>query len=102
MRHDVHPKVPKSLNFNVWWAHALSPSDKRWRLLMDFQRINHFPGTFVLGRKDRLTRCLARFRHIYIYMYMYMCMYMCIYINIYGPAHALPRPLQAPRRPRQQ
>ena len=62
MRHDLHPKVPKSLNFNVWWAHALSPSDKRWRLLMDFQRINHFPGTFVLGRKDRLTRCLARFR----------------------------------------
>ena len=29
---------------------------------MDFQKINHYPGTFCIGRKDRLTRCLSRFR----------------------------------------
>jgi len=49
-------------HFNAWWAHPLGPSDKRWRLMLEHQRINHFPGTFLLGRKDRLTRCLGRFR----------------------------------------
>ena len=49
-------------HFNAWWAHPLGPSDKRWRLMQEHQRINHFPGTFLLGRKDRLTRCLGRFR----------------------------------------
>ena len=62
MRHDQDPRVGKSLNFNVWWAHPLAPSDKRWRVMMDFQRLNHFPGTFCIGRKDRLTNCLSRFR----------------------------------------
>jgi hypothetical protein len=49
-------------HFNAWWAHPLGPSDKRWRLMQEHQRINHFPGTFLLGRKDRLSRCLGRFR----------------------------------------
>lgn len=27
---------------------------------MEFQKVNHFPGTFVIGRKDRLTNTLSR------------------------------------------
>jgi hypothetical protein len=29
--------------------------------LKEFQKINHFPGTFQIGRKDRLWKNLYRF-----------------------------------------
>eukprot|EP00118_Oscarella_pearsei_P001491 m.7589 g.7589 ORF g.7589 m.7589 type:complete len:786 (+) comp19114_c0_seq1:73-2430(+) len=40
-----------------WGKHMKSTA---FRSVMNFQKINHFPGTFEIGRKDRLWRNLVR------------------------------------------
>lgn len=37
----------------TWGKHMKSPL---FKTLKDTQKINHFPGTFQIGRKDRLWR----------------------------------------------
>ena len=64
-------------------THAhIHTGDRRLKQMMDFQKLNHFPGTFCIGRKDRLTRCLSRFRRRvgageYINNYTCTCIYTC-------------------------
>ncbi|XP_074031990.1 tubulin monoglutamylase TTLL4 isoform X2 [Leptinotarsa decemlineata] len=41
----------------TWGKHMKSPM---FRTLRDYQKLNHFPGTFQLGRKDRLWRNFQR------------------------------------------
>lgn len=49
-------------HFNALWTSALA-GDEFSRLRLDrFQKVNHFPGTWELGRKDRLYRNVARMR----------------------------------------
>ncbi|EKX49301.1 hypothetical protein GUITHDRAFT_135992 [Guillardia theta CCMP2712] len=62
LRKDQNPTAARTSHFNCWWAHALSPHDSRWKKLQAHQKVNHFPGTFCIGRKDRLTRNLMRFK----------------------------------------
>ena len=49
-------------HFNALWTGALT-GEEFHRLKLDrFQKVNHFPGTWELGRKDRLYRNVARLR----------------------------------------
>ncbi|KAL0029059.1 hypothetical protein WJX77_003291 [Trebouxia sp. C0004] len=45
-------------DWNVLWSKALKP--EAYSALTKFQRANHFPGTWQLGRKDKLCTNLAR------------------------------------------
>lgn len=47
-------------NYNALWSGALKAED--FRKLNRYQRVNHFPGTWELGRKDRLCRNIGRMR----------------------------------------
>ncbi|KAL3156185.1 Tubulin polyglutamylase ttll5 [Trebouxia sp. C0010 RCD-2024] len=44
--------------WNVLWSKALKP--EAYSTLTKFQRANHFPGTWQLGRKDKLYTNIAR------------------------------------------
>eukprot|EP00668_Euglena_longa_P004627 GGOE01005398.1.p1 GENE.GGOE01005398.1~~GGOE01005398.1.p1 ORF type:complete len:663 (-),score=171.88 GGOE01005398.1:675-2663(-) len=46
--------------WNVMWAKRVTPEE--YQALNPFQRINHFPGTWGIGRKDNLARNLMRMR----------------------------------------
>ena len=47
-------------NFNGYWGRHLNTS--QFRKLMPYQRVNHFPGTWGIGRKDRLARNMQRMK----------------------------------------
>ena len=47
-------------NFNVCWNGALKKGD--FEKLNPYQRVNHFPGTWELGRKDKLGRNVEKAR----------------------------------------
>ncbi|CAG9466879.1 unnamed protein product [Pedinophyceae sp. YPF-701] len=55
-------QLTKGSAWNVMWGAAKSPEE--YKSLLPFQRINHFPGTWELGRKDRLYRSIARMRRL--------------------------------------
>lgn len=46
----------------TWGKHIKSPM---FKTLKDYQKLNHFPGTFQLGRKDRLWRNFQRLINAY-------------------------------------
>ena len=50
----------KSDGFNAAWNGALKHED--FKRLNRYQRVNHFPGTWELGRKDRLGRNVSKMR----------------------------------------
>ncbi|NWI86657.1 TTLL4 polyglutamylase, partial [Pitta sordida] len=54
-----HFKVSKKSNdwLGCWGHHMKSPS---FRAIRDHQKLNHFPGSFQIGRKDRLWRNLLK------------------------------------------
>jgi hypothetical protein len=45
---------------NLFWGNRIPDED--FVKLNAYQRVNHFPGTYFLGRKDHLLRGLARMR----------------------------------------
>lgn len=47
---------------NVTWTASWGkhPTREGFRALNRFQKVNHFPGSWCIGRKDRLMRTLAR------------------------------------------
>eukprot|EP01062_Namystynia_karyoxenos_P055152 TRINITY_DN4589_c0_g2_i2.p1 TRINITY_DN4589_c0_g2~~TRINITY_DN4589_c0_g2_i2.p1 ORF type:complete len:850 (+),score=281.95 TRINITY_DN4589_c0_g2_i2:103-2550(+) len=47
-------------NWNVLWTKRVDPWE--WANLNFYQRVNHFPGTWGIGRKDQLHRNLTRMR----------------------------------------
>lgn len=47
-------------NFNCMWSRHLKPEE--YAELNKYQKTNHFPGTWAIGRKDNLARNLARMR----------------------------------------
>uniref|UniRef100_A0A8D0F7R1 Tubulin tyrosine ligase like 4 n=1 Tax=Strix occidentalis caurina TaxID=311401 RepID=A0A8D0F7R1_STROC len=54
-----HFRVSKSNNdwLGCWGHHMKSPS---FRAIREHQKLNHFPGSFQIGRKDRLWRNLLK------------------------------------------
>lgn len=49
-----------SNNYNALWSGALKVDE--FKKLNRYQRVNHFPGTWQLGRKDRLCTNIGRMR----------------------------------------
>lgn len=41
----------------TWGKHMKSPCFKG---IKDYQKVNHFPGTFQIGRKDKLWKNVAK------------------------------------------
>ncbi|XP_077966117.1 tubulin polyglutamylase TTLL5-like isoform X3 [Styela clava] len=57
--HEVHPNSP---DFNLMWTGAhLKPFSLR--TLQDFQKVNHFPRSYEITRKDRLFKNIDRMAH---------------------------------------
>jgi len=56
-------KPSKVEKVNLFWGNRLS--DDEMAKLNPFQRVNHFPGTYFLGRKDHLLRGLMRMHRKY-------------------------------------
>ncbi|KAM4836493.1 tubulin monoglutamylase TTLL4 [Thomomys bottae] len=54
-----HFKISKRNDdwLGCWGHHMKSPS---FRSIREYQKLNHFPGSFQIGRKDRLWRNLSR------------------------------------------
>lgn len=52
--------IENQLNFNLLWCHYISANDIRD--LNKHQKVNHFPSSNQLGRKDLLWRNLNRLR----------------------------------------
>ncbi|KAE9047831.1 hypothetical protein PR003_g526 [Phytophthora rubi] len=53
-------KTAPTNTWNIFWGEHLKAQD--YAALLPFQRVNHFPGSFELGRKDRLCAHLLRMR----------------------------------------
>lgn len=49
-----------SLNYNCLWGKC--PPHEELAQMNPYQKVNHFPGTYNLGRKDSLARNLTKFR----------------------------------------
>ena len=47
-------------NWNILWAKRIDPSV--WGNMGYYTRVNHFPGTWGIGRKDQLHKNVQRFR----------------------------------------
>ncbi|XP_025104519.1 tubulin polyglutamylase TTLL5-like isoform X3 [Pomacea canaliculata] len=61
--HGFHEVHPNSQDFNLMWTNAhLKPFTLR--LLTEFQKINHFPRSYELTRKDRLFKNIQRMQQI--------------------------------------
>ncbi|KAG7392257.1 Tubulin polyglutamylase ttll4 [Phytophthora pseudosyringae] len=53
-------KTASSNTWNIFWGEHLKAQE--FAALLPFQRVNHFPGSFELGRKDRLCAHLLRMK----------------------------------------
>ncbi|KAM8915701.1 tubulin polyglutamylase TTLL5 isoform 2-T2 [Spinachia spinachia] len=60
--HGFHEVHPNSNDFNLMWTGShLKPYILR--SLQDFQKVNHFPRSYELTRKDRLYKNIQRMQH---------------------------------------
>lgn len=53
-------RITKGNNWNALWAGAMKGDE--FHSINRMQKVNHFPGTWELGRKDKLYRNLGKFR----------------------------------------
>ena len=51
-------RLIKGSTFNVFWGHHLK--EEKLQKLAAYQQVNHFPGSYGLGRKDYLWRNISR------------------------------------------
>nr|XP_032813155.1 tubulin polyglutamylase TTLL4-like [Petromyzon marinus] len=58
-RSHFRPTAKRHDWLGCWGRHMKSPG---FRALREHQKLNHFPGSFQIGRKDRLWRNLSRLR----------------------------------------
>ncbi|KAI1895503.1 hypothetical protein AGOR_G00106930 [Albula goreensis] len=64
INHGFHEVHPNSNDFNLMWTGShLKPY--LLRNLQDFQRVNHFPRSYELTRKDRLYKNIQRMQQIH-------------------------------------
>ncbi|EDV23631.1 uncharacterized protein TRIADDRAFT_27246, partial [Trichoplax adhaerens] len=60
--HGFREAHPNSSNFNIMWTGShLKPYLMRG--LLDYQRINHFPRSYEVTRKDRMFKNVQRMQH---------------------------------------
>ena len=56
-------RLVKGTSFNVYWGHHLN--EKEFSKLAPQQLVNHFPGSFGIGRKDYLWKNLSRMQRMH-------------------------------------
>ena len=56
-------RLVKGTSFNVYWGHHLN--EKEFAKLAPQQLVNHFPGSFGIGRKDYLWKNLSRMQRMH-------------------------------------
>ncbi|KAJ8979747.1 hypothetical protein NQ317_004734 [Molorchus minor] len=61
--HGITEVAPNSSDFNLLWTGS-HPKPGTFRSLAPHQRINHFPRSYELTRKDRLYKNIERMQHI--------------------------------------
>jgi len=62
-RNGFQPCTSGEADWNIFWGRPLRPNE--FGELDQFQKVNHFPGTSVLGRKDQLARACQRARRLW-------------------------------------
>ncbi|CAD8086279.1 unnamed protein product [Paramecium sonneborni] len=55
---------PSEIECHIFWKDCYV-TDEEYRRLLPYQRINHFPGSYMLGKKNELCRNLNRMRKMY-------------------------------------
>jgi tubulin polyglutamylase TTLL4 len=58
-------RTKSSTTWNLFWGRHLA--EEQYRALRHGQRVNHFPGTWCLGRKDRLAENVSKARRNSLY-----------------------------------
>ncbi|KAJ8962622.1 hypothetical protein NQ318_001015 [Aromia moschata] len=61
--HGITEVAPNSSDFNLLWTGS-HPKPGTFRSLAPHQRVNHFPRSYELTRKDRLYKNIERMQHI--------------------------------------
>ncbi|XP_037073354.1 tubulin polyglutamylase TTLL5-like [Pollicipes pollicipes] len=61
--HGVREASPSVCDFNILWT-GVHPKPFVLRNLYDYQRVNHFPRSYELTRKDRLCKNIERMKYI--------------------------------------
>jgi hypothetical protein len=56
-----------STKWNIFWGQHLTSEE--YHALLPFQRVNHFPGSFELGRKDRLCANILKMQRKYPHVF---------------------------------
>ncbi|XP_066994738.1 tubulin polyglutamylase TTLL5 [Anabrus simplex] len=56
---EVHPSIP---DFNLLWT-GIHPKPQMLKGMTPYQRVNHFPRSYELTRKDRLYKNIERMQH---------------------------------------
>ncbi|KAF4525871.1 hypothetical protein B566_EDAN015974 [Ephemera danica] len=56
----VHPNIP---DFNLLWT-GIHPKPHLLRAMTPYQRVNHFPRSYELTRKDRLYKNIEKMQHL--------------------------------------
>ena len=62
-RNGFRPCTPGEADWNIFWGRPLRLNE--FAELDQYQKVNHFPGTNVLGRKDQLARACQRARRLW-------------------------------------
>ena len=52
-------KRTKSSNFNLYWGKHLNYNAGKFTQVHEFQKVNHLPRSWIIGRKDRLLRLIS-------------------------------------------
>ncbi|CAD8180271.1 unnamed protein product [Paramecium octaurelia] len=56
--------TPSEIECHIFWKDTYV-TDEEYRRLLPYQRINHFPGSYMLGKKNELCRNLNRMRKMF-------------------------------------
>ena len=62
--HVFDPETQNPNDWNLMWYDTYISEDDL-RKMLPYQKINHFPGSQQLGRKNNLAKNLAKLRNIY-------------------------------------
>ncbi|XP_040571804.1 tubulin polyglutamylase TTLL5 [Lepeophtheirus salmonis] len=60
--HGFHEVMSSNSDFNLMWTGA-NPKPHAFKSLLPHQKVNHFPRSYELTRKDRLYQNIERFQH---------------------------------------
>merc|ERR1719412_2890859 len=60
--HGFHEVGPNNVDFNLMWTGS-HPKPQAFKSMLPHQRVNHFPRSYELTRKDRMYKNIERLQH---------------------------------------